>query len=62
MIIWTEYDYVDFVPFCLISLSAIASDCHTLVFAPSEFQGNYICICAYENYHFSCFDLLFISQ
>lgn len=60
MIILTEYDYVDFVPFCLLSLSVIASDCHALVFALAEFQGN--CICAYANYHFYCFDLLFINQ
>jgi len=62
MIIWTGYDYVDFVPFYLTGLSVIASDCHTLLFAPAEFQGNYICICAYANYHFSCFALLFINQ
>jgi hypothetical protein len=55
MIIWTEYDYVDFVPFYLTGLSVIASDCHTLLFAPAEFQGNYICICAYANYHFYLF-------
>jgi len=46
MIMWTGYDYVDFVPFCLIGLSGAASDCHTLLFAPAEFQGNlYLCLC-----------------
>jgi hypothetical protein len=58
MIILTECEYVDFVPFYIISLSVIASDFHTFVFALAEFQGNYVCVCAYGNYNFYCFDLL----